>query len=89
MNLADKIDNNMRLLLTKVSGGAAVIGFLIVVREIGWHDVGGWPAGIALLTMLVGTILVSGLSSITRREGLAEENKSTSKEFSSQSAKDL
>lgn len=78
----------MRLLLTKVSGGAAVIGFLIVVREIGWHDVGGWPAGIALLTMLVGTILVSGLSSITRREGLAEENKSTSKEFSSQSAKD-
>jgi len=84
--MADKIDNKTRLLLAKVSGGASVIGFLVVLRQLGWQDVGAWPAGIALLTMLVGTALFVGLKSITGCAGPSEESHTkTGKEFSSQS----
>ncbi|KAF1079996.1 MAG: hypothetical protein GQF41_3672 [Candidatus Rifleibacterium amylolyticum] len=61
MNIAAKIDSKTRLLLTKISGVAAIIGLLILVRELGWRDVGTWPAFTAAFAALLGTAIFVGL----------------------------
>ncbi len=74
--MADKFDNKTRVLLRKLSGAAAVIGFLIVIRELGWRDVGLWPSGFALLIMLVGTSVFASFKPTLQRGEHAYDDES-------------
>ncbi|PKL48486.1 MAG: hypothetical protein CVV42_09365 [Candidatus Riflebacteria bacterium HGW-Riflebacteria-2] len=69
MTFASKIDRRLKLRLMKISGGVAVVGLLVVLREIGWHDVGVWPAGIALLLMPAAAIFFALLAASSQNTG--------------------
>ena len=53
-----KLDNPQRLRLMQISFGLVVVSLTVLVRELGWRDVGGRPAGLALSVLLAGLSLL-------------------------------
>ncbi|MBU1109817.1 MAG: serine/threonine-protein phosphatase [Candidatus Riflebacteria bacterium] len=53
-----KQENPLKLRLIKISLGLLIVSFLVLVRELGWHDIGVWPAAISLTILLANTVTI-------------------------------
>ena len=66
-----KPQNPLKLRLIKIGLGLLVVSLLVLVRELVWHDVGVWPAGLALTILLVSLSTIVYL--IARRQALQNQ----------------
>lgn len=77
MQKISKIDNQLRLRLVKISAGLTLVGLLVLLRELGWHDVGLWPAIAGLTVVLTGMMIIGYLSAGRTTEYEQSKNKET------------
>lgn len=70
MKFANKISVRLRLSLLKAGGGTLLIALLLVFRELGWRDVGFWPASIALMLVLA---ILSSLVWLATHPNISQE----------------